>query len=198
MLMSSNKEVEIKFRISNLRDLKERMQRAHFRLHTPRTHEMNTLYDLPGNPLRRRGDLLRLRKYGSEWVLTHKAKGRDGRHKTRAETETKVADGKQMEGILQALGYLPTFRYEKFRAEWEGGKGHVVVDETPIGNFGEIEGPGRWIDKTAGRLGIQRSDYITDTYAGLFFSWKRRTRSPVNEMTFSAIKRAKMTGETSS
>src|SRR5438046_10651447 len=74
MLMSSNKEVEIKFRISNLRDLKERMQRAHFRLHTPRTHEMNTLYDLPGNPLRRRGDLLRLRKYGSEWVLTHKAK----------------------------------------------------------------------------------------------------------------------------
>src|SRR5256886_15829598 len=100
MLMSSYKEVEIKFRISNLRDLKERMQRAHFRLHTPRTHEMNTLYDLPGNPLRRRGDLLRLRKYGSEWVLTHKAKGRDGRHKTRAETETKIADGKQMEGIV--------------------------------------------------------------------------------------------------
>src|SRR5437016_9857941 len=122
MLMSSNKEVEIKFRISNLRDLKERMQRAHFRLHTPRTHEMNTLYDLPGNPLRRRGDLLRLREYGCEWVLTHKAKGRDGRHKTRAETETKVAEGKQMEGILQALGYLPTFRYEKFRAEWEGGR----------------------------------------------------------------------------
>src|SRR5213080_923885 len=74
---------------------------------------------------------------------------------------------------------------------------HDHVDETPIGNFGEIEGPARWIDETAGRLGIQRSDYITDTYAGLFFSWKRRTRSPANEMTFSAIKRAKMTGETS-
>ncbi|PYT54747.1 MAG: adenylate cyclase [Acidobacteria bacterium] len=196
--MSSNKEVEIKFRISDLRDLTRRLRKEGFQLRTPRTHEMNTLYDLPSNPLRRRGDLLRLRKYGSEWVLTHKAKGRDGRHKTRAETETKVADGKQMEGILQALGYLPTFRYEKFRAEWEGGKGHVVVDETPIGNFGEIEGPARWIDETAGRLGIQRSDYITDTYAGLFFSWKRRTRSPANEMTFSAIKRAKMTGETSS
>ncbi len=174
------------------------MQRAHFRLHTRRTHEMNTLYDLPSNPLRRRGDLLRLRKYGSEWVLTHKAKGKEGRHKTRTETETKIADGRQMEVILRALGYVPTFRYEKFRAEWEGGKGHVVVDETPIGNFGEIEGPARWIDETAGRLGIQRSDYITDTYAGLFFSWKRRTRSPANEMTFSAIKRAKMTGETSS
>src|SRR5438132_3496056 len=130
-------------------------------------------------------------------TLFRSAKGRDGRHKTRTETETKIADGRQMEVILRALGYVPTVRYEKFRAEWEGGKGHVVVDETPIGNFGEIEGPARWIDETAGRLGIQRSDYITDTYAGLFFSWKRRTRSPANEMTFSAIKRARMTGETS-
>src|SRR5438132_11050961 len=111
MLMSSNKEVEIKFRISNLRDLKERMQRAHFPVHTPSTYEMNTLYDLPGNPLRRRGDLLRLRKYGSEWVLTHKAKGRDGRHKTRTETETKIADGRQMEVILRSgfVTPVPTF-----------------------------------------------------------------------------------------
>src|SRR5438105_9741537 len=110
MLMSSNKEVEIKFRISNLRDLKERMQRAHFRLHTPRTHEMNTLYDLPGNPLRRRGDLLRLRVYGSECVLSHKAKSSDGHHKNNAETESKHADGTRMKGIRQALVYLPTFR----------------------------------------------------------------------------------------
>ena len=196
--MASTKEIEIKFRIADLRAIRHRLRAAQFRPLTPRTHEMNTLYDLPGNPLHRRGDLLRLRRYGSEWALTHKAKGKDGRHKTRTETETKIADGRQMEVILRALGYLPTFRYEKFRAEWEGGKGHVVVDETPIGNFGEIEGPARWIDETAGRLGIQRSNYITDTYAGLFFSWKRRTRSPVNEMTFSAIKHAKMTGETSS
>ncbi|HEV2730636.1 MAG TPA: class IV adenylate cyclase [Terriglobales bacterium] len=188
--MAPSKEIEIKFRIGDLHALTRRLRKEHFRLLTPRTHEMNALYDLPGNPLRRRGELLRLREYGSEWVLTHKAKGKDGRHKTRAETETKVADGKKMDAILRALGYTPTFRYEKFRAEWEDGKGHVVVDETPIGNFGEIEGPARWIDETARRLGIYRSDYITDTYAGLFFSWKRRTRSPTKEMTFSAIKRA--------
>jgi adenylate cyclase class 2 len=186
-LMASSKEIEIKFRIGDLHALMRRLRKEHFRLLTPRTHEMNALYDLPGNPLRRRGELLRLRKYGSEWVLTHKAKGKDARHKTRAETETKVADGKKMDAILRALGYTPTFRYEKFRAEWEDGKGHVVVDETPIGDFGEIEGPARWIDETAGRLGIHRRDYITDTYAGLFFSWKQRTRSPAKEMTFSAI-----------
>jgi adenylate cyclase class 2 len=145
---------------------------------------MNTLYDLPGQPLRRQGQLLRLRKYGSQWLLTHKAKGTTGLHKTRLENETKVADGKKMEVILLALGYRPVFRYEKFRTEWSDARGKVVLDETPIGNFGEIEGPPRWIDRTARLLGIRRSDYITQTYAGLFFQWKRRTDSAKKDMTF--------------
>ena len=70
------------------------------------------------------------------------------------ENETQVADGGKMDIILRALGFSPTFRYEKFRAEWSDGNGHVVVDETPIGNFGEIEGPSRWIDQTARHLRV--------------------------------------------
>jgi adenylate cyclase class 2 len=182
------KEIEIKFRVTDARALARRLRAAKFRLVTPRTHEMNALYDLPGDPLRKRGDLLRLRKYGKEWVLTHKAKGRAGRHKTRVELETKVSDGRALDAILQALGFRPTFRYEKFRAEWSDGQGHVVVDETPIGSFGEIEGPARWIDRTAKMLGIRPEQYLTDTYAGLFFAWKRKTRSPAKEMTFRAIR----------
>jgi adenylate cyclase class 2 len=186
--VASHQEIEIKFRIENIRALIRRLRVAGFRLVTRRTHEMNTLYDLPGQPLRKRGELLRLRKYGDECVLTHKAKGIVGRHKTRVETETRVADGGKMDAILRALGFQPTFRYEKFRAEWSDGHGHVVVDETPIGNFGEIEGFPRWIDRTAKALGILREHYLTDTYAGLFFAWKRRTHSPAAGMTFRAIR----------
>jgi adenylate cyclase, class 2 len=185
--MRSNQEIEIKFRVDDLRALNRSLRQAGFRLITPRTHEMNTLYDLPGQPLRKHGDLLRLRKYGSKWVLTHKAKGKTGRHKTRTEIETQVAEGKKMEGILLALKFTPTFRYEKFRSEWTDGHGHVVVDETPIGNFGEIEGASRWIDRTARTLQISANSYITDTYAGLFFQWKKRTRSRAKEMTLAAI-----------
>ncbi len=187
--MASHSEIEIKFRVDDLRALARRLRRSGFRLLTPRTHEMNTLYDLPGQLLRKRGELLRLRKYGPEWVLTHKAKGKAGRHKTRVETETKIVDGARMEAILRALGLAPTFRYEKFRAEWSDGKGHVVLDETPIANFGEIEGPPRWIDQTAQLLKIRRSDYITATYADLFCQWKTQTGSPATEMTFKTIKR---------
>jgi adenylate cyclase class 2 len=184
-----SKEIEIKFRIDDALALARRLKAAGFRLGTGRTHECNTLYDLPGGPLRKRGELLRLRKYGSDWWLTHKAKGKEGRHKTRTETETRIADGGKLETILRALGYVPTFRYEKFRAQWSDDQGVVVVDETPIGCFGEIEGPARWIDRTAKRLGIVPQSYITLTYSELFFAWKRRTRSRAREMTFSAVRK---------
>jgi adenylate cyclase class 2 len=186
--MATSNEIEIKFRVDDVRALNRWLRQSGFRLLTPRTHEINTLYDLPGQPLRKRGELLRLRRYGSEWLLTHKAKGKVGHHKTRVETETKVADGAKMEAILRALGFAPTFRYEKFRAEWSDGKGHVVVDETPIGNLGEIEGPSRWIDRTARALQVRPSDYITATYSDLFFQWKKQTGSPADEMTFKAIR----------
>jgi len=186
-------EVEIKFRIADIEDLVARLRRLGFQQVTPRTHEMNVLFDLPDHPLRDRGDLLRLRKYGESWVLTHKAKvkndKKDGPHKTRIETETRVENGEKMECILRALQFEPSFRYEKFRAEWKapGGEGHVVIDETPIGNFAEIEGPAEWIDPIASDLQIDRQQYITETYAGLFSSWKRETGSNAQEMTFEAI-----------
>ncbi len=63
-----------------------------------------------------------------------------------------------------------------------------MVDETPIGNFGEIEGPSRWIDRTAKTLQIGRGDYITATYSELFLQWRQQTGSTANEMTFNAIR----------
>ena len=183
------REIEIKFKVSDLRTLARKLRRAGFRLSTRRTHEMNTLYDLPGEVLRSHKELLRLRKYGSEWKLTHKSGGKTKRHSSRVELETEVADGKTMEAILKALGYAPSFRYEKFRAEWTDGKGQVVVDQTPIGDFCEIEGSTRWIDATAKKLGVAHSDYITKNYATLFADWKKDSNSPAREMTFRAIKR---------
>ncbi len=183
------REIEVKFRVTDLRGLARKLRAAGFRLVTRRTHEMNTLYDLPGDVLRMRKELLRLRKYGSEWTLTHKSGGEKGRHSSRRELETAVTDGKKMDAILRGLGYAPTFRYEKFRAEWTDKKGQVVVDETPIGNFCEIEGPSRWIDATAKRLGVAPADYITKNYATLFSDWKQETRSAANEMTFNDVKR---------
>src|SRR5260370_17327944 len=112
------KEIEIKFRIENPPALTRALKHAGFKQLTRSTHEMNSLYDLPGQKLRQRGELLRLRKYGETWVLTHKAKHKTSRHKMRLELQTQVPNGDQMDAILRALGFTSTFRYAKYRAEW--------------------------------------------------------------------------------
>jgi adenylate cyclase class 2 len=182
--MPSPKEVEIKFLVQDVQFLEQQLLRLGFSCLTPAAQEVNTLYDLPGQRLRWKGELLRLRKYGDAWTLTHKARAAVGRHKARIERETKVADGDTMHSILCALGYSPVFIYEKFRSEWTDGKGHVVLDHTPLGDVAEIEGGPRWIDRTARSLGVSPAAYITKSYAELFFEWKRRYKRKAKNMTF--------------
>jgi adenylate cyclase class 2 len=188
--MSSDREVEVKFSIGDIEALTANLQTAGFRLITARTHEMNTLYDQPGSRLRRRGALLRLREYGPRWTLTYKDKSgpQSGRHKSRREIETQVENGEATARMIEAIGFSPSFRYEKFRSEWSDSNGHVVIDETPIGNFGEIEGQPKWIDATARRLNISVKSYLKESYAELFAAWKRKTKSKAKEMTFKAVR----------
>jgi adenylate cyclase, class 2 len=189
--MAAPKEIEIKFLVHDPKELEHRLAEAKFKCETPSTHEVNTLYDLPGQKLRRTGQILRLRKYGDKWKLTHKAKGAPGRHKSRAELETGVSDGKTMDALLRALGFAPSFVYEKFRSEWSDGEGNVVLDRTPIGNIAEIEGKSRWIDRTARALGVSSQQYINKSYPELFFDWKRKTKCKAENMTFRECKQCR-------
>lgn len=184
-MKESSHEVEIKFRIADFDALTASLQSVGFQLRTPRTHEMNALYDLPGRELRARGALLRLRQYGDKWTLTYKDKAAtQGKHKSRPEIETEVENGPAMDQILQSLGFRPLFSYEKFRTEWTDQRGHVVLDETPVGNFGEIEGSPEWIDAVASQLGISESQYIKLSYSELFREWKQATGSSAQDMLF--------------
>jgi adenylate cyclase class 2 len=189
--MATPQEVEIKFQVPDLKALEKKLNQLGFKCKTPSTHEVNTLFDLPAQKLRRKGEILRLRKYGDKWKLTHKSKGKAGRHKSRAEAETEVSNGEQMDAILRALGFSPSFTYEKFRAEWSDGQGEVVLDHTPIGDIAEIEGKARWIDRTARALGIDSKNYITKSYGELFLDWKRSTKCKAVNMTFSECKKCK-------
>jgi adenylate cyclase class 2 len=184
MSAHDSNEVEIKFMVQDAAALVCSLQSDGFHEQTPSTFESNTLYDTASGDLRRASEVLRLRAYGDRWCLTHKSRGVAGKYKTRVEHETSVANGGEMHAILTALGFLPAFRYEKYRAEWTDGTGEVVIDRTPIGDLGEIEGAPEWIDRIAKCLGLSASDYITASYAELFFQWKDHTGSAALNMTF--------------
>jgi adenylate cyclase class 2 len=181
-------EVEVKLHVDDLAELARKLESSGFKLVTARTHEMNILYDFSSGPLRARGEVLRIRKYGDKWTTTHKTKGGVGKHKSRVETETRVEDGEALAHIFESIGLSPSFRYEKYRAEWSDGEGHVVLDETPIGNLAELEGAPDWIDQTAKKLGIKESEYITQSYAQMFYAWKSKTGSKATDMTWTAIR----------
>lgn len=184
-------ETEIKFRIDNLAALAERLQAAGFRLQTPRSFESNVLYDTCDRQLRARTELLRIRSYAGHWTLTHKRPPTDSpsedRHKHRIETETAVADGDALAQIFLSLGLTAAFRYEKWRTEWTDGVGHCVVDETPIGNFAELEGSAPWIDRSAALLGVSPAQYLTLSYGRLFENWRQQHRSSAHDLTFDAV-----------
>jgi len=94
-----------------------------------------------------------------------------GRYKVREEHEVGIFDDREMLGILEALGLRPWFRYEKFRSTFSLPRMkslQVVLDETPIGLFVELEGKRQEIDCGAELLGFGPLDYIKKSYGALF------------------------------
>ena len=187
-------ETEIKFRVDDLAALASRLESAGFQLQTPRSFESNVLYDTPDRQMRARTEILRIRNYAGRCLLTHKRLPDEGpgedTHKHRIETETEVGDGEALAQVFLSLGLVPAFRYEKWRAEWTDGEGHCVVDETPIGNYAELEGSSEWIDRAAARLGIARAQYITLSYGRLFDQWREQHHSDAPDLTFAAVEAA--------
>jgi adenylate cyclase class 2 len=187
----STVEIEVKFRVKEGAALAAKLDELGFHRITPRTFERNVLYDTPDRRLRKEQAILRIRKYGDRWVLTHKCLPPDhdpqARHKHRVETETEVADGEAVGAVFTQLGYRPAFIYEKWRTEYADQTGHCVLDETPIGFFAELEGPEEWIDNMAKRLGLEPSSLMTLSYGRLFEQWKQETKSEASDLTFAAV-----------
>jgi adenylate cyclase class 2 len=187
-------ETEIKFPVADLSGLSRRLEAAGFKLQTSRSFESNVLYDTPDRQMRARTEILRIRSYAGRWTVTHKRLPDSGvgedRHKHRIETETEVADGAALEEVFLSLGLVAAFRYEKWRTEWTDGEGHCVIDETPIGDYAELEGKADWIDRVAARLGVDHSEYLTLSYGRLFELWRERQHSSAQDLTFAAVAQA--------
>lgn len=184
-------EIEVKFRVRDLRAVENALPQLGFHCETARTFERNVLFDTPEHRLRGKREILRLRQYGDRWVLTHKQTtpndSPEAKHKERIETESRVEDGEAVAAIFRTLGYTASFVYEKYRSEWSDGTGHCVLDETPIGEYAELEGPREWIDRTLEALRVDPADVTTLSYGRLFEQWQQQTGSPAQNMAFTEI-----------
>lgn len=162
-------EIEVKIRVERLEPWREKLLHLEAQVECPRILEKNLVFDTARRRLRKRGILLRLRRLEAGSILTVKMPvPTNSAYKMRQEIETNVSNFTNMEKMLQHIGFRIVFVYEKYR-EVFGWKGvRVMLDETPIGNFLEIEGEPAGIDAMAAELGFSPGDYITDSYQRLF------------------------------
>ena len=144
----------------------------------------DALLDTDDEELRRRRCVLRVRMENGKSRLTFKGPVQPGIMKMREEMETVVGDGNILLRVLQELGLHVWFRYEKYREEFAHEDVIVAIDETPVGTFVEIEGSEQGISAMAEAIGKGPSDYIQDSYRGLFLRYREQFGIAGPDMVF--------------
>jgi adenylate cyclase class 2 len=191
--MKALRETEIKLPVPQIALLRRRLKALGFRVSQPRRFESNRLFDFADQRLRRSRRLLRLRYVSGDCLLTFKGPPfKSLRHKVRDETESHIANGNAVREIFRSLGLRETFRYDKYRTTYARRRDDLKrrtpplaeLDETPIGNYLELEGPSSWIDAVARELGYEANAYITASYAALYFQDCRRKGKRPGNMVF--------------
>jgi adenylate cyclase class 2 len=165
------RETEAKFRVADRPALEERLA-ALGAVPGARQDEVNLLLDDDDGSLRSRGCALRVRTVGGRGLLTYKGPASfDGGVKGRLELESGVDAPGNVLALLEALGFRPRFRYDKRRTPWRfagPARPLVVVDETPLGLFAEIEGESGAVRALAAELGVAEESFLRASYFGLW------------------------------
>jgi adenylate cyclase class 2 len=164
-------ETEVKLRVADPEQGRKTVMRIGAMPMQPRHFEENAFIDDEAGSVLARGSLLRIRRVGGKGLLTFKGPRKvvEGL-KQREEIEVIVPDSDNLERLFAALGYAPIFRYQKYREVYRWREVEIVVDETPIGTFLEIEGDVKGIHAAADAMGYTPKDYISDSYASLFYA----------------------------
>jgi adenylate cyclase class 2 len=180
------KEIEAKARCADLDAARKRLTAAGAVL-VQSGFERNVCFDTREGELYAADSLLRLRKYGNV-VLTYKGPRADAPHavKSRTEIEVEVDDFDGMSAILEALGFVRVWAYEKKREEWSLAGAKVCLDSLPkIGDYVEVEAAseaGVWA--LLDRLGIPRGDVTPKTYVEIFREFTGGKDSRLPDMVF--------------
>lgn len=177
-------EVEVKFHVQRLAEIQRRLEDIGAVLEGRRVLEHNLRFDTVDRRLEREHQALRLRQDSTATITFKGPSSMQDGIRVRTEIETRVDDFSRARMLLEALGYVVTFEYEKFRTTYGLGETSIVLDELPYGEFIEIEGDPKAIKAVAGQLGLRWEAAIQDSYLGLFEKLRVRHNLLFPALTF--------------
>lgn len=183
---SPSVETEIKIPVAELASVRDRLlESGAERISEPHLEE-NVLFDDGAGVLSSSGCALRVRREPEAAILTFKGPVQaSGTLKSREELEVRLEDAETIETILRRLGFAARFRYEKRREEFRLLGCVIALDETPIGNFVEVEGEAGEIHEVVARLALPESRAVLLSYAGLYRRARERDPGLPPDMLFS-------------
>lgn len=192
--MGNKLEQEVKFYLRDLKALEDRLIALGATLKQTRTREVNLRFDTPGRALSSSFQVLRLRK-DQRVRLTYKGASDPAREvSAREELEVEVSDLETARSILEALGYEVMVIYEKYRAVYILDGAEVSLDETPLGDFCEIEGlDTENIRRCASRLGLNWETKSILSYLALFGVAKEKLNMNISNLNFGSFQNVKVT-----
>ena len=182
---TSNQEIEVKFLISNLPALLEKIQSLGALTLRPRMLEVNLRFDTHDMKLSERAQVLRLRQ-DDQAILTFKSPGEIVNGViSRTELEVVVSDFQTTRAILEALGFQVFMTYEKYRQNFKLNELVASVDEMPYGNFIELEGSSpEHVRATADLLGLDWNQRINLSYTALLGLYNQNTGHTFRDLSF--------------
>jgi adenylate cyclase class 2 len=165
-------EREVKLRFASAESARDAILQAGATPLRGRRLQEDFLLDTEDETLRRRRCVLRVRLESGGSKLTFKGPVQLSSMKVREEIETVVGDGETLLHVFEELGLHVWFRYQKYREEFACEDVIAAVDETPVGTFVEIEGGEHGIEQLAHAIGRGPSDFILDSYRGVFLKYR--------------------------
>jgi adenylate cyclase class 2 len=188
-MMQNSLEIEVKLACDDL----DRFRRAGLDLNLtrPRHFEDNWLLDSADNKLLNAGAALRIRFVDDRGLVTYKGIVQESASsplKVREEIECETSDPHSLITLFERLGFHRSFRYQKYRTIYslplEGEEIEVVFDETPMGNFIELEGDEKRVLDALTAAGFTERDYIRESYPELQAARCRERGVPLEDLIF--------------
>jgi adenylate cyclase, class 2 len=109
--------------------------------------------------------------------------------KVREEIESAVDAPEQVVELFERLGFHRSFRYQKYRTVYRlAGAGNdlsITFDETPLGNFIEIEGDEDSVLQTLRAAGFSADEIIRESYPELQALRCQQLGKPLEDLIFS-------------
>ncbi len=165
-------ETEVKIRIDAVEPIKQKLLEMKAELYKKRAVQTDSYF---GNKtMKKKGQTLKIRDNA---LLIYKGPSQKKNNiRSNEEIEIMVDNAAYLKQLLEQLGYLQYWKKERYRESYLVNMTQICIDETPIGNFIEIEGKKENIIDIAKQLGFSQKKFIADSYGKLWKEFAKKNK----------------------